>query len=341
MTPAERLNRVWKLRRRPQGAIRPGDLELATDPIPVPAEGEVLIRTLYLSLDPTNRIWMSEMEQYLPPVGIGEAMRGVTLAVVEQSRSDRFRTGDLVTPHEGRWSQWQTLPASKLSRIRPREGIPLSAHLSVLGSTGLTAHVGMVDIAGIRQGETVAVSAAAGAVGSVAGQIARARGCRVIGIAGGRSKCDWLTGELGFDAAIDYKNEDVRARLGELCPDGIDAQFENVGGAVLDAAIANMRIGGRIALCGLISGYNSTGPVPGPAEFQRVLMQRITIRGFIILDHFARAREAFAELEALIRDGRLKWRDHIVDGLENAPDALSLLFTGGNTGKLMIRVTDL
>ncbi len=341
MSAVRPANRTWKLRHRPRGELEAGDLELVVEPIRPPGDGEVLVRTLLLSLDPTNRIWMSDMEQYLPPVGIGEPMRGVTLAVVDESRSDRFAPGDLVTPHAGAWTAWQTLPASGLSPVRRREGIPLTAHLSVLGATGLTAHVGLFDVGGLRDAETVTISAAAGAVGSVAGQLAKARGCRVVGIAGGAGKCGWLTDELGFDAAVDYKSEDVRGRLAELCPHGIDLHFENVGGAILDAAIANMRIGGRIALCGLISSYNDAGPVPGPSEFQRVLMQRITIRGFIVLDHFASASAAFAEIGTLIGAGHMKWRDHIVDGLDNAPEALALLFSGGNTGKLMVRVSDL
>jgi NADPH-dependent curcumin reductase CurA len=223
--------------------------------------------------------------------------------------------------------------------VRAASDLPLSAYMSVLGPPGLTAYVGMVDIGQIHDGQTVTISAAAGAVGSVAGQIAKARGCRVIGIAGGEEKCRWLREELAFDGAVDYKAGPVDEALHALCPEGIDLHFENVGGAILDAVIPSMRIGGRIALCGMISTYNDEGPVPGPREFQRVLMQRITIRGFIVMDHFARAREAYAEIEAMIRDGRLKWKDHIVDGLENAADAINLLFTGRNDGKLMVRVS--
>jgi len=332
--------RVFRLMRRPSGELGDGDLVLSREALADILDDEVRIRTLLLSIDPSNRIWMSDADQYMPPVAIGAPMRGVTLAVIEESRSSKFSPGDIVTPLDGEWASHQVLPASRLARARPREGIPLSALMSIFGPPGLTAHVGMVEIAGVKEGETVTVSAAAGAVGSVAGQIAKARGCRVIGIAGGPEKCAWLTDELGFDAAIDYKRYDVGTELARLAPDGIHAHFENVGGAILDAAIANMAEGGRIALCGLVSTYNEGGPVPGPREFQRVLMHRLTIRGFIVLDHFARAREAFAEIEELARSGRLKWRDHIVEGLENAPDALSLLFAGKNSGKLMVRVSD-
>lgn len=332
---------VFRLMRRPEGDLRDGDLVLSREMLARPADGEVRIRTLLMSLDPSNRIWMSDADQYMPPVELGAPMRGVTLAVVEDSASEKFKPGDIVTPMDGEWASHQILPAARLARARPRDGIPLSALMSIFGPPGLTAHVGMVEIAGVKEGETVTVSAAAGAVGSVAGQIAKARGCRVIGIAGGPEKCAWLTDELGFDAAVDYKSHDVAAELGRLCPDGINAHFENVGGKILDAAIANMAEGGRIALCGLVSSYNSDGSVPGPREFQRVLMHRLTIRGFIVLDHFSRAREAFAEIEELVRAGKLRWRDHVVDGLENAPEALAMLFDGRNTGKLMVRVSDL
>jgi NADPH-dependent curcumin reductase CurA len=335
-----RTNRTWRLARRPQGELKPGDLELREEPVAAPGQGEVTIRTLFLSLDPTNRLWMSDAEQYYPPVEIGATMRGVTLAVVEESRSERFRPGEIVTPHQGEWALYQTLPDRRISRVRRAEGLPLSTHLNVLGPTGLTAYVGVNDIAGAKSGETVSISAAAGAVGSLAGQIARERGCRVIGIAGGREKCDWLVNQAGFDAAIDYKSADVAGELARLCPDGIDAHFENVGGAILDAAIASMRIGGRIALCGLIAGYNADGPIPGPRDFNLVLMRRLTIRGFIVIDHYHRAKEAFTEIERMIRAGRLVWRDHIVEGLEEAPRALALLFSGGNQGKLMVHVSD-
>ena len=336
---SERVGRVWRLRQRPQGPLKAGDLVLDEQAVGNPRPDEVVLRTIFLSLDPTNRIWMSDVDQYLPPVEIGQPMRGVTLGVVEESTSPRFQPGDLVTPHEGTWSTYQTVSASRLSRIRAAPDLPLSAYMSVLGPPGLTAYVGMLDIGQAREGQTVTISAAAGAVGSVAGQIARARGCRVIGIAGGEEKCRWLTSELSFDGAVDYKKGRVGEQVRALCPEGIDVHFENVGGAILDAVIPSMRIGGRIALCGMISTYNDDGPVLGPREFQRVLMQRLTIQGFIIMDHFARAREAYAEIETMIRDGRLKWKDHIVDGLENAADAVNLLFTGQNDGKLMVRVS--
>jgi NADPH-dependent curcumin reductase CurA len=218
-------------------------------------------------------------------------------------------------------------------------GVPLTAYMSVLGGTGLTAWFGMVDIGRPKAGETVVVSAAAGAVGSIAGQLAKRRGARVIGIAGGKAKCDWLTGELGFDGAIDYKNEDVGAALDRLCPDGIDVDFENVGGAIMRAVYARMNTFARMSLCGLISTYNQEGPLEGPGDFARMLMRRLTIKGFIIIDYLPRAGEAFAELGPLVASGELKWKAHVEDGLENALGAVGRLFTGDHDGKLLIRVS--
>ncbi|MGH6683270.1 MAG: NADP-dependent oxidoreductase, partial [Pseudolabrys sp.] len=227
-------NRRWVLKRRPDGEVRPGDLELIEEPLPDLAEGEVLIRTVYLSLDPTNRIWMSDRDQYLPPVRIGETMRGGGLGVIEQSRSERFKKGDIVNTRLAGWTAYSIADAEAVNPTPGLPGVPVSAYMSVLGATGLTAWFGMTDIGRPQPGETVVVSSAAGAVGSIAGQIAKLRGARVIGIAGGKAKCDWLTGELGFDGAIDYKAEDVGAALDRLCPAGIDVNFENVGGAIMD-----------------------------------------------------------------------------------------------------------
>jgi len=329
----------WVLKRRPQGEIQPGDLELVEEPIRDLADGEVLIRTVYLSLDPTNRIWMSDQDQYLPPVRIGDTMRGGGIGVVERSRSDRFKQGDLVNPGLAGWST-HTIASDAVVRPVPAiPGAPLTAFMSVLGATGLTAWFGMIDIGRPQAGETVVVSAAAGAVGSIAGQLAKLRGARVIGIAGGKAKCDWLTGELGFDGAIDYKNEDVGAALDRLCPAGIDVDFENVGGAIMDAVISRMNNFGRVALCGMISTYNHDGPAPGPTDFNRVLMHRLLIKGFIVIDYLPRAAEAFAELAPLVASGKLKWKAHVEDGLENAVDAVQRLFTGDHDGKLLIRVS--
>jgi NADPH-dependent curcumin reductase CurA len=331
-------NQQWVLRHRPDGEIKPGDLEYLASPVRDLNDGEILIRNVYLSLDPTNRIWMSDQDQYMPPVEIGSPMRGGTVGVVEASMSNRYKPGDVVAGG----MNWESYTIVHEQLARPAgapAGLPLSATMSVLGATGLTAYFGMTDIGQPKVGETVVVSAAAGAVGSVAGQIAKIAGARVIGIAGGAKKCAWLTDDLGFDGAIDYKNEDVGAALDRLCPNGVDVNFENVGGAIMQAVVERMNTFGRMPLCGLISGYNREGPEPGPKDFGRVLMRRLTIKGFIIIDYFPRAVEGFAALGGWVAEGKIKWKDHIVDGLENALDALGRLFTGDHDGKLLVRIS--
>ncbi|HZZ34938.1 MAG TPA: NADP-dependent oxidoreductase [Caulobacteraceae bacterium] len=333
------VNRQWVLRHRPTGEIAPGDLEFVETPLRELNEGEVEVRTVYLSLDPTNRIWMSDQDQYLPPVQIGDVMRGGGIGVVTRSRSPRFNQGAVVNTGLGGWQDYAVSRETMLNPVPRMPGVPLTAHLSVMGATGLTAWFGMTDIGRPQPGETVVVSAAAGAVGSIAGQVAMAKGARVIGIAGGPAKCRWLTDELGFDGAVDYKNEDVGAALDRLCPNGIDVNFENVGGSIMNAVVARMNNHSRMPLCGLISGYNSEGPMPGPEDFGRVLMKRILIKGYIVIDYFPRAAEGFAELGALVAAGKLKWKDHVVDGLENAAEAVKRLFSGDHDGKLMVRVS--
>jgi NADPH-dependent curcumin reductase CurA len=329
----------WVLRNRPAGEIKPTDLELVEEPIRDLADGEVLIRTLYLSLDPTNRIWMSDQDQYMPPVQIGETMRGGSLGIVERSRSDRFKQGDVVNAGLGGWATHSIANGAFLMPAPQLPGVPLTAYMSVLGATGLTAWYGMCDFGKPQAGETVVVSAAAGAVGSIAGQIAKLKGARVIGIAGGKAKCDWLTGELGFDGAIDYKNEDVGAALDRLCPNGVDVNFENVGGAIMDAVVARMNNFGRMPLCGMISTYNDDSRPAGPSDFVRILMHRLTVRGFIVTDFLPRAGEAMAELIPWVTEGKLKWKVHVDQGLEGAMDSLQRLFTGNHDGKLLIQVS--
>lgn len=333
------INRQWVLKRRPEGEVKAGDLDFVETPTPELRDGEVLVRTVYLSLDPTNRIWMSDQDQYLPPVEIGEVMRGGGIGVVEQSRSDRFAPGDLVNTGLGGWRSYGVFKGAALSPVPRLPGVPLTAFMSVLGATGLTAYFGLTDIGKPQPGETVVVSAAAGAVGSIVGQIAKLRGCRVIGIAGGADKCAWLTGELGFDGAIDYKSEDVGAALDRLCPNGVDVNFENVGGEIMDQVFSRMNLNGRMALCGLISTYNDTRPPRGPSDFVRILMKRLTIKGFIIIDYLPRAGEAMAELIPWVASGQLKWKVHVEEGLENAPAAMQRLFTGAHDGKLLLRVS--
>lgn len=334
-----RTNRQWVLRQRPQGMIQPGDLELVENPVPDLADDEVLVRTVYLSLDPTNRTWMNDAEGYLPPVGLGEVMRGLTLGVVEESRSDRFQPGEVVAPMSGGWSDYAVVPAEALRPVHRAPGLPLTAHLSVLGMTGMTAYFGVTDVLKPQAGETLVISAAAGAVGSIAGQVAKQRGARVIGIAGGPDKCRWLTEDLGFDAAIDYKAEDVGEALDRLAPDGVEMNFENVGGDIMIAVFNRLKVHGRMAVCGLISAYNATRMPPSP-NFGRIITHRLSLRGFLVLDYAQRGREMVAEMGPWLADGRVKWKVQVDDGLEGALDSLNRLFTGDHEGKLLVRVSE-
>ena len=333
-----RTNRQWKLACRPVGEISEGDLELVESAVEPLADGEALIRNVYLSLDPTNRIWMSDMDQYMPPVEVGDVMRGGTLGVVEESRNPAYPEGALVSGL-GNWQDYARVPAAMFQTFRKPEGVPLNAFQGVLGMIGITAYFGLLDIADPQEGETVVVSAAAGAVGSLVGQIAKIKGCHVVGISGSDEKCAWLC-ELGYDAAINYKTENVLEALRGHCPEGIDVVFENVGGEILDASLTLINIGARISLCGLISQYNATGPVPGPYMFQNLLMKRAMVKGFIVTDYAPRFGEAIAQLGQWLAEGRLQYRVDIVDGLENAPSAVKKLFDGSNKGKLMVRVSD-
>lgn len=335
---AAATNHAWILKRRPETAITAADLALESRPVPAPKDGELLIRNIYLSLDPTNRLWMSDREQYLPPVEIGQVMRGGTLGQVIESRSDRFLAGDIVLPTDGGWQDYAVVSAGTTGKVRRTPGIPLTAYMSALGATGMTAYFGLLDIGQPKAGECVVVSAAAGAVGSIVGQIAKLKGCRVVGIAGGTEKCRWLVDDLGFDGAIDYKSQDVAAELDRLCPEGIDVSFENVGGAVMDAVFNRLNRDGRMALCGLISAYNQEGPMAGPTDFGRILMNRLTIRGFIVLDFLPQARRALTDLGTWVAEGRLKWKVDVVQGIENAPAALDRLFSGANDGKLLVQL---
>jgi len=332
-------NRQWVLRQRPQGLIQDGDLELIEIPVPDLKDAEVLVRTIYLSLDPTNRTWMNDSQGYLPPVGLGEVMRGLTLGVVEASKSERFKEGDIVTPLSGGWADYAVVHEQGLRPVHRAPGMPLTANLSVLGMTGLTAYFGVTDVLKAKAGETLVISAAAGAVGSIAGQVAKQRGAHVIGIAGGPDKCRWLTEELGFDAAVDYKNEDVGEALDRLAPDGIDLNFENVGGDIMIAVWNRLNIHARMAVCGLISSYNATRMPPSP-NFSRIITHRLNVQGFLVLDYAHRAREMVEEMGPWLAEGKVKWKVHVDDGLEGAVTSLNRLFTGDHDGKLLVRVSE-
>lgn len=333
------MNRTWVLRHRPVGEVRQGDLQLEETPLVPLEDGQVRAKTIYLSLDPTNRIWMSDMDAYLPPVQIGEAMRGGGLSVITESRYDGLAAGDIVNTGLAGWAVYNTLPGATLTKLPRLPGIPLTAYMGPLGATGMTAYFGLMDIAKPKAGETVVVSAAAGAVGSMVGQIAKIQGCRVVGIAGGADKCRWLTEVAGFDAAIDYKSEDVGAALDRHCPDGIDINFENVGGKIMDAVMARLNDFSRMPLCGLISTYNATNPVPGPYSFANLLMRRTLVKGFIVIDYFPRFPEGIQQMAMWLMAGKIKFETDIVEGFENAPSSLSRLFEGKNLGKLVVRVS--
>jgi NADPH-dependent curcumin reductase CurA len=330
-------NRQVLLAAHPVGMIKDTDFEIVEAPVPEPGDGDVLLRTLYLSLDPAIRAWMTGMDTYVPGIQVGDVMRAGAIAEVVESHSPQFGAGDLVLGMLG-WADYSVVrPGVDLVRAVPRQE-PITAFLSVYGATGLTAFFGVLDVAPAEPGDTFVVSGAAGAVGSVAGQIAKIKGCRVVGIAGGPAKCDWVTGELGFDACIDYKAEDVGARLRETCPDGIDVYFDNVGGEILDAVLGQINQRARIALCGAISQYNEAEPPPGPRNLVNLVPQRGRMEGFIVLDYLDRFLEAILQLGQWVEEGRIKYAEEIVDGLEQAPRAIRKLFTGANTGKLIVKV---
>jgi len=330
------LNQQWRLVARPKGLFQPSDFRWAEEETQALADGQVLVRVVYLSLDPTNRGWAAT-DTYLPAVPLGEVMRGIALGRVEESRAPGFAVGDVVTGMLG-WQRYAVLPAAALTKLPPIP-LPLTAHLGLLGHIGITAWVGLLQVGQPKAGETLVVSAAAGAVGSLVGQIGKIKGLRVVGIAGSDEKCRWLTDELGFDAAVNYKKRPVLAGLRRECPKGIDVFFDNVGGAMLEAALWLINLRARIVVCGLISQYNATAPVPGPANLGNLLVQRARMEGFIVLDHLDQAERAAAELVQWHLAGRLKYRLEVVEGLESAVGAVNRLFEGTNTGKLIVRVS--
>jgi NADPH-dependent curcumin reductase CurA len=331
------LNRRFLLRERPTDRIGPETFELVEEEVPDIGDGEALVRTEWVSLDPTNRTWIDDTPTYLPPVAIGEVMRALGLARVVKSNHPGYEEGKLMQGLVG-WQEYAVASDSAPLLPTPDLDVAPSSFLGVLGMTGLTAWVGITQIGKPQPGETVVVSAACGAVGSVAGQLAKAKGARVVGIAGGPDKTATLTNELGFDAAVDYKADDWAEQLRAATPDGIDVDFENVGGDIMDAVFARLNLRSRVALCGLISGYNEEGPPAGPRAFGNLLIKRSTLQGFIVLDHFHQAPEAVAEISALMAEGKLKPLETVVEGFEQLPEAINMLFDGANRGKLVLRV---
>jgi NADPH-dependent curcumin reductase len=322
--------------RRPVGAPAPEDFRYAETPVPTPGPGDVLVKALYLSMDPAMRGWMSEAKSYMPPVELGEVMRAGMAARVIASNDPAFKPGDTVTGILGA-QEYALAKADDLTRVDP-VAVPLPIRLSALGVPGITAYFGLLDLAKIKEGDRVLISGAAGAVGTIAGQIAKLKGCRVVGIAGGARKCQYIVDELGFDAAIDYKAEDVTSAIRAQFRRGLHVYFDNVGGPILDAALANLAVGARVVLCGAISQYNSIDGVYGPKNYLSILVNRATVRGLLVFDYVARYGEAEQDLAAWIAEGKVKVKVDIVEGLQTFPETLMKLFRGDNLGKLILRV---
>jgi len=331
------LNRVVRLKRRPVGMAHRDDFEIADEPVPEPGEGEFLVRNEFVSLDPAMRGWMSEGKSYVPPVGLGEVMRAYAAGRVEKSRHPKFKEGDAVAGLLG--VQTHSVSDGRGVGRADLSIAPLQTWIGGLGMPGETAYFGLTEVGQAREGETVVVSAASGAVGQIVGQIAKIKGCRAVGIAGGLEKCRFLTEELGFDAAVDYKAGRLAEDLDAACPAGIDVDFENVGGDILDAVLARMNRFGRVAVCGLISAYNASEPQPGLKNLRFLLVMRLRMQGFIVFDFAKRRQEAVSQLSEWYKAGRLKFREDIRDGgIDAYPDVLNLLYTGGNFGKLTLRL---
>jgi NADPH-dependent curcumin reductase CurA len=334
---AQRINHQWRLAARPEGNLKESDFRWNEEPVPELQDGQVLIRNLYLSLDPANRGWVREGGSYMAEIPLGAVMLGGTVGVVEESRDPNFQAGEHVQGLLG-WQVYAISDGAGLNKLPNNPAIPLTAYQGLFGHIGLTAYFGLLDITNPKPGETLVVSAAAGAVGSIVGQIGKIKGCHVVGIAGSDEKCKWIVDELGFDDAINYKAEKVSAGLKRTCPKGIDIYFDNVGGETLGAVLAMINRHARISACGMISQYNATGPVPGPYNMINIVAQRAKIEGFIVTDYMPRAQEAMLDLIKWYSEGKLKYRVDVVEGLKEAPRALNKLFDGTNQGKLMIKI---
>ena len=334
-------NQQIRLAARPVGLPTRNNWSFSTEPVAAPAPGGLLVKTLALSLDPAMRGWMNEGKSYIAPVGIGEVMRAGGIGDVVASNHPGYAVGDRVSANLGVQEYCsiasEDVKRSGLFKIDPRLGTP-NQWLNVLGMPGMTAYFGLLDVGQPKAGCTVVVSGAAGAVGQTVGQLARIKGCRVVGIAGGPAKCEWVVKELGFDACVDYKTDSARDALKAACPKGVDVYFDNVGGDILDMVLARINRKARIVICGAISQYNNTTPVQGPKNYLSLLVNRARMEGMVVFDYTARFAQAVAEMSGYLRDGRMKSREDVVDGLGNFPEALLKLFTGENFGKLVLRV---
>ncbi len=330
------MNKAIVLASRPQGWVKAEDFRLESMPLPAAKDGEVLVKNHWLSLDPYMRGRISDAKSYVPPVAIGAVMVGQTVGEVVESNHPGFKAGDHVLTSLG----WQTHGVAKggeISKVEAKAGVPLSYYLGVLGMPGLTAYFGLYEIGHPRAGNTLVVSAATGAVGSVVGQLGKASGCRVVGIAGGKAKCDYAVKELGFDACVDYKAGKLNEDLAAACPDGVDVYFENVGGAIMEAVMMRMNFASRMIVCGLISDYNATEPY-GVKTVRAILVNRIRVQGMIVFDWLARYPEGIKALAGLVAAGKIKYRESVVQGIENAPQGFIDLLQGKNFGKQLVKL---
>ena len=335
-------NQQFRLAARPVGLPKDSDWQRTSEPVRELADGEILVKVLYLSLDPAMRGWMNEGKSYIPPVGIGEVMRAGGIGRVVASKSPKFSVGDFVSGGTGVQEYWVGAADDKTAafyKVDPKAA-PLPKYLNALGMPGMTAYFGLLEVGQPKAGETVVVSGAAGAVGQTVGQVARQRGCRVVGIAGGKDKCDFVVNELGFDACIDYKSGSVKEGLKQHCPKGVDVYFDNVGGEILDAVLTRINRKARIVICGAISQYNNTTPVQGPANYLSLLVNRARMEGIVVFDWADRYPEGAAQMAQWMKEGNFKTREDIVDGIENFPQTLLMLFEGRNFGKLILKVAD-
>ncbi len=340
MTATILTNQQVRLGARPVGMPKRSDWKFTSEPVRDIADGEILVKTLYLSLDPAMRGWMNDAKSYIRPVAIDEVMRAGGIGKVVASKSPKFAAGDYVSGGLGVQQYWVGPADDKsaaLYKVDPKVA-PLPKYLNALGMPGMTAYFGLLEVGQPKAGETVVVSGAAGAVGQTVGQVAKHKGCRVVGIAGGKDKCDFVVNELGFDACIDYKNESVREGLKKHCPNGVDVYFDNVGGDILDDVLARLAMKARIVICGAISQYNNTTPVKGPANYLSLLVNRARMEGIVVFDYADRYHLAVAEMAKWMKEGTFKTREDIVEGLENFPEALLMLFEGKNFGKLILQV---
>ena len=330
------INKQWRLKQRPVGEPSAETWEYTESEIPSITEGQLLIKIEYISIDPAMRGWLNDAKSYIPPVQIGEVMRAGTVGKVIESKHEKFAVGDYVSGHNGVQS-YAVSDGSGLYKVDPKIA-PLSYYLGVLGMPGMTGYFGLLKTGEPKAGETVVVSGAAGAVGGLVGQIAKLKGCRVVGIAGGAEKCKFLVDELGFDAAIDYKNENVKKALKETCPKGVDVFFDNVGGDILNDVLTQINLRARIVICGAISQYNTTTEVKGPSNYLSLLVNRARMEGIVVFDNIKEYPTAMKDIAGWIGSGDIKVKDHIVEGIVTFPDTLMMLFKGENFGKLVLKV---